>query len=118
LPQAPQIHGSTSTNGMLALQVSTASSSNTASEDFKFLVRAQQHNLSEPLLFTFHDRGYVNKKVVELELSGFRREEPTYTFYVSCENDFGRSDESSPHMATVLFTRTSQGTCVQISKVF
>ena len=99
----PKIHTSRSSGGKVVLQVSTIASGTSASGDFRFFVRAQHHTLSEALLFTHDARGYLNNEVLELELSGFSRVEPTYTFYISCQNGFGQSNESTPLVETVQF---------------
>ena len=68
------------------------------------MVRAEHLFASEEIGFSLESKGYVDGEVATLTLSDFPTNEgvePTYKFYVRCQNSFGTSNESDPRTETV-----------------
>lgn len=114
VPQTPQIHNGNYSQGEVILEVSTMASGKDSSGFFKFKVRAQnEHTAAEEIHFSLEAKDYVDGEVKHLQLAEFPSNKGhnnmTHIFYVSCQNSFGKSNESEPLTMTVLYSSSLPG---------
>ena len=112
IPQIPELISSSSSNGMVTLDVATAESGTRPSSFFQFNVVTRNPSTQDMLTFSIENRQYVDGETMILILDGFTQSvnESVYLFTLDCSNSFGTSGSPDQFQVTVNFGSSSTGT--------